>query len=75
MTHPKLRFRGEEFLLIGDRETGGAIATVEEYQSFTVSRYHLKANGEIWRFGQQVGEVSEIEWLDLDIVPNQELQP
>ena len=68
MMHPKLRFRGEEFLLIGSREHGGAIATDAEYENFEVSSFHLCRNGDIMRFGHIVGHAREIEWLDIDVM-------
>lgn len=62
----KLRYKDEKFILITKDETilEGAIATEEEFESFALNRYHLFANGDIMSFGDVVGNVSEIEWLD-----------
>ena len=65
---PRLKFRGEEYLLInrdGDREQG-AIATEEELIDFRPNRYHLCRNGDIMSFGEVIGNASEIEWLGND---------
>lgn len=54
----KIRFQGQEFFLIG-----GAIATKEQYENGKCSYAHLMPNGEILRFGVQIGSRKDIEFL------------
>ena len=59
--YERLRFRGTEYILVGDRSCG-AIATVDEFESFRLNQFHLK-DGKVWSFGSVVGTEEEIEWL------------
>ena len=65
-TIPRLKFRGTEYLLINadGNKREGAIATEEEFESFELNQYHLFENGDICSFGEVVGNVKEIEWID-----------
>lgn len=60
----RVRFQGREFLLIGSIEAGGAIATREQFDSFQESYAHLFSDGEILRFGQKIGTIEDLEFLD-----------
>ena len=57
----KIRFQGEEYLLIG--ETDGAIAKQEDYRHGRCSYAHLFPNGEVMRFKKQIGTIGDIEFL------------
>jgi hypothetical protein len=59
----KIKFQGREFLLIGNLEEGGAIATQEQFDNFEVSYAHLLPNGTIARFGNKIGTREDIEVL------------
>lgn len=59
----RIKFQGQEFLLIGDKETGGAIATQEAYENFDPSFAHLFPDGRILRHKSQIGTLKDIEFL------------
>lgn len=61
----RIRFQDKEWLLIGDLEQGGAIATKEAYENGEVSYAHLVPDGRIFRYNKEIGDVGEIEVLGL----------
>ena len=63
---PHLRFRGSEYVLVGDKENGGAIATVEQYSTGECSFAHLYEDGSIKQFGEIIGTIDDIEWISND---------
>lgn len=69
----RIRFRGEDFLLVGDLNTGGSIATEEQYTTFQRSHAHLLADGRVVRLGQVIGHREDIEVLgECDVAPTSE---
>lgn len=60
----KIRFQDREWLLVGDLESGGAIATDEDFVLGRASYAHLFSDGEILRYGLAIGSVSDIEVID-----------
>ncbi len=64
--YPRLRFQGNEYLLINGRKDRkeGAIATQEEWDNFAPNFAHLMEDGRIMRYGQVIGTVADIEWLN-----------
>lgn len=56
----KIKWHGEEYLLIGDLEDGGAIATKEQFENFLPSTAHLFSDGRILQYGIPIGHRSEI---------------
>lgn len=64
-TCPKLIFKGEEYILVNEdgNKTNGAIATQEQYENFELNYAHLNEDGTITRFGEIIGNISEIEWV------------
>ena len=54
----KIKFQGKEYFLIN-----GAIATKKQYENFLPSYAHLFENGEILRYGKQIGSKDDIEYL------------
>jgi hypothetical protein len=63
----KVRFQGEEYIICGGTvESGGAIATPEQYRSFSPSYAHLLSDGRILRLGQQIGTRDDLEVLGDD---------
>ena len=68
----QIRLFGQEFILIGDLDNGGPIATVDAYRNFDCSYAHLFSDGRIMRFGKQIGNRNDIELLpiSIDIEPN-----
>lgn len=62
--NPRIRFKGKEYLFIGDEErTDGAIATEEQYANFETSFAHLE-DDKVMRFQEVIGTKNDIEWLD-----------
>jgi hypothetical protein len=61
MSEKVIRFQGREYLLVGDLERGGPIATRQQYESFECSYAQLKRDGSVWRFGDTIGHRDEIE--------------
>lgn len=57
----KIRFRQQDFMLIGTLEDGGAIATEESYSTFDASYAHLMSDGRVMRYGEVIGRRSDIE--------------
>ena len=53
-----VEFHGKTYLRVGD-----ALTTVRLYQGFLPSLAHV-ADGGVWRYGQRIGDASEV--LDLD---------
>ncbi len=67
---PRLKFQGNEYILIGEKVGGeweGAIATQEAYDNFQESFAHLMPDGRILRFSECIGDLEDIEWLDVDM--------
>lgn len=56
-----IKFKGEDYLLVGDMIEGGPIATLEQYENGRCSYAHLYENGDIIRFGELIGNRNEIE--------------
>jgi hypothetical protein len=57
-----IKFQGNDYLLIGGTmETGGAIATREQFAAFTPSYAVLTRNGEVKRYGETIGKRADIE--------------
>lgn len=59
----RLRFKGSGYILIGSKDYGGAIATVEQYEAGKCSFAHLFEDGRVLQFGRQIGTKDDIEWL------------
>jgi len=60
----RIKFQDNEYLLIGDDiETGGAIATQEEWDNFAENYAHLFRDGRILRYGAEIGTREDIEVL------------
>ena len=69
----RVRFRGVDYLLVGDLAGGGAIATVEEYTTFRPCHAWLDAAGRILRHHQQIGVREDLEVLgESDAAPTPE---
>ena len=77
MSKFRIRFQGEEYLLIGDIESGGGITTEKAFKRFkenlvlsnTIrlgeeSYAHLYPTGRILRFGKQIGNRDDIEIIE-----------
>jgi len=62
----KIRWHGEDLLLIGRANTDGAIATRDQFENFECSTAHLMKDGRIRRFGLVVGQIGEIEFGELE---------
>jgi hypothetical protein len=58
----RIRFRGVEYLLVGDI-TDGSITTPDDYGTGCLAYAHLFPDGLIRRFGEEIGSVTEIEVL------------
>jgi hypothetical protein len=59
----RVRFKGENYLLIGDLPRGGAIALEETYLRGDVSFAHLGWDGLIRRYNEVIGERQDLEML------------
>jgi hypothetical protein len=62
----KIRFQGKEYILAGTLETGGAIATKEQYAKYEESYAHLFPDGRVMRYSQRIGFRDDIEVLGED---------
>jgi len=56
-----IKFKGEKYLLVGDLDSGGAIATQEAYDNFKVSYAHLFSDGNVRRYREIIGTKADIE--------------
>lgn len=61
--HSKIRFQGNDYILIGDIEEGGAIATEAQYENGECSYAHLCTDGLIRRFRQVIGRLEDLEFV------------
>lgn len=61
MEELKITFKRKNYLLIGDLNTGGAIATKEQYENFEESYAHLYPDGNVSRYGESIGNVKDIK--------------
>ena len=61
----QITFQGTDYFLIGDIETGGAIATKEQYEKGQVSFAHLYPNGDVKRHGKVIGNKNDITIMAL----------
>jgi hypothetical protein len=57
----KVRFMGNEYLIVGSLAGGGAVATAEQYANGLCSFAHLYPGGEIKRFGKVIGSRDDLE--------------
>ena len=60
----RIRFQGEEFILLGTIESGGAIAKLEQIQGFLPSHAMLSPCGKVQRYRQTVGARSDIDVIE-----------
>jgi hypothetical protein len=63
----QIRLFGKEYLLIGDLQEGGPIATRSAYENFECAFAHLMPDGRILRFGEQIGTREDIEVLPVEV--------
>jgi hypothetical protein len=63
----QIRFKGEVYVLIGDMESGGAIATPQQFENWECSFAHLYPNGDIKRFGEVIGRREDIQVMNQKI--------
>ena len=63
MKLPRIRFQGNEYLLIGDFACGGPLATEEQYRNMSPSYAFLMPDGVVMRYGDSIGHRDEIEFL------------
>ncbi len=61
----KIRFKGQEFLLVSGNQEEGAIATEYQYSNGLCSYAHLYKNGEVHRYREVIGTKKDIEFLEL----------
>lgn len=60
----RIKFKGDDYLFIGDTPRDGAITTKELYENFEESFAHLFSNGEIKRFNKIIGHRNDIQFLE-----------
>jgi len=69
----RIRFKGRDdlYLIGGDLEEGGAIATKEQFESGAMSYAHLCEDGIVRRFNQEIGTREDIEFTgeEVDLLP------
>jgi len=58
---------GQRYLLIGNLEEGGTIATREQYEEFECSFAYLQPNGDIMRFNEKIGTRKDIKVLNVEV--------
>lgn len=63
MEEHKISLYGKEYILVGSK-TEGAIATREQFENFLPGYAHLMENGDIMRFGNVIGTVDDITYLE-----------
>ncbi len=56
-----IRFKGNDYLLIGNLQDGGAIATQDDFEHGRCSFAHLCPDGSVKRFTEVVGDREDIE--------------
>lgn len=59
-----VKFKGKEFLFIGNPDDDGAIATKEQYENFEQSTAHLFADNVIRSFGREIGTRNDLEFIE-----------
>lgn len=65
----RIKFKGQEFIIVGDKETGGAIASPEAYLACSVSFAHWFPDlDEVRQLGVKIGTGADIEWGELVFV-------
>uniref|UniRef100_A0A6M3LPG7 Uncharacterized protein n=1 Tax=viral metagenome TaxID=1070528 RepID=A0A6M3LPG7_9ZZZZ len=62
----RVRLFGNDYLLIGDLENGGAIATEEQFRNFDCSFAYLTQSGNIIQRGKIIGIREDIELPEKD---------
>lgn len=61
MKETVIRFKGEEYLLIGNTQQGGAICIREQFKNGECNFAQLEADGLIRRFNMVIGSLSDLE--------------
>ena len=69
-TFPLIKFKGRQYLLIGNLNDGGAIATPRQYTNGYLSHAYLYSSGHINRLGKTIGARQDIE-----IIGETEVEP
>lgn len=59
----RVRFKGKMYVLAGTLKGGGPIATRDQYRHGRCSFAHLYPNGNISRFGETIGTVTDLKVL------------
>lgn len=59
----KVKLNGEEFLLLGTLEEGGAITTEAEFKKGVVGFAHLYPDGSVRRHGEEIARREQLEVL------------
>ena len=54
-----------DLLLIGDKNAGCPIATIEQYENFTESTAFLTKSGNVMQHRRVIGHVSDIEEVEI----------
>jgi hypothetical protein len=67
-----VRFKGTIYVLVGDDDGSGAIATKEDYENGEVSFAHLMPDGRILRYNEQIGTSADLEDLGAcdEVIPD-----
>lgn len=58
---PRVKFQGKTYLFIGSWPISGAIATEDQFLSFTDSFAHLYEDGAIRRYNKVIGHQEDLE--------------
>lgn len=64
MTVNQVRWNGATWLLVGDLEDGGAIASVAQFKHGGISEAYLRVDGRIEQFGKTIGHRDDLTLLE-----------
>ena len=59
----RVKYRGTDFLFVGDPDGDGAIALEDDYLNFRQSYAHLMKDGSVMRHGEEIGRREDVQFL------------
>ena len=60
----RIKWGDREFLLVGNHEESGALATEEQLKNFLPSEAYLSIEGDIWKDGEKIGLKEDLVFLE-----------
>lgn len=65
------KFKENLFIFVGNKKSGGALSTINDFENGLPSYAHLFSNGKIFRYGEEIGNVKDLKFVGwVEVKPN-----